>query len=218
MGRKRIAMDEESFVVDCAAGFLTYAQLGAKYGISRHLAGRIARGERRCELGERIAAAKAAAKTCAERELTRLAGKAVDALRVALAGPPSTLSVAAAREVLNRVLGRTQSAAGLASTARAAAAAPAEPPRRRSLMDLSPETKELVVAELGGPTGEAADMPYDELPEPPLRRYDEPPPPFDEPPQTAPAARRQGPLPPSVSLPKRPPAWKIVSGAPGYGR
>jgi len=155
MGCKRISMNEDLFVRDCAIGSLTYTQLASKYGISRESVGRIVRGERRRELAGRIAKVKSQAARYADRELTCLALEAVDVVRSAMAGSGEALALRAARDVLDRVLGRAGSSA---QAARQAAWAENDKYHFRSpLEDLSPETKLRVLEELGGPTSEGAE-------------------------------------------------------------
>ena len=142
----KIPFNEDAFVDDHVSGGLTVRQLAARHGLSYSLAEKILRGRRRPELARRIDAACDAATGRLARRLTHLGATAVGALERAMAGEPSSVSIAAAREVLSRVLDKKP---------------PTEPPgldcRGRShpfegsLMDLSPSTKRLIAEELGGP-------------------------------------------------------------------
>jgi len=145
-------MDEDAFVEDFASGLYTQKQLAENYGISLALVKKIASGQRRPDLRERIAAARQALCRQTQRQLVGLLDTAVGVLRKAMAGP-ATPALAAAREVFNRVLGKPDAAAAV--RARAAAEAPQQKwytPDFPSLIDLSPETKSLVLKELGGPS------------------------------------------------------------------
>jgi len=143
-------MDEDAFVEDFASGLYTQKQLAESYGISLSLVKKIALGQRRPDLQDRIAAARQALCRQAQQQLVGLLDVAMGALRTAMGGPAAP-ALAAAREVFNRVLGKPDPAAAV--RARAAAEAPQRkwyPPDSPSLVDLSPETKRLVLKELNG--------------------------------------------------------------------
>jgi hypothetical protein len=152
MPRKRKAMNEDAFVEDFASGLYTQRQLAKKHGISLPLVQKIATGRRRPDLRERIDEARGALCRQSQQQLVGLLDAAVGVLRKAMAGP-ATPALAAAREVFNRVLGKPEAAGAV--EARAAADAPHDKwysPDSPDLVDLSPETKRLVLKELGGPS------------------------------------------------------------------
>ena len=151
MSEKRTEMDEDAFVEDLASGLYTQKQLAESYGMSLSLVKKIASGQRRPDLQKQIAAARQALCRQTQRQLVGLLEAAVGVLRTAMAGP-ATPALAAAREVFNRVLGKPDPAGAV--RARAAAGAPQRKwysPDSPSLLDLSPETKRLVLKELNGP-------------------------------------------------------------------
>jgi hypothetical protein len=105
MPRKRIAMDEDAFVEDCASGLYTHRQLASRYGISLSLVRKILSGQRRPELVRRIAPDIDVGSQRAQRRLVALADKAMGVLSRAMDGPPTEATLAAARVVLDLALG-----------------------------------------------------------------------------------------------------------------
>jgi transcriptional regulator with XRE-family HTH domain len=106
MPRKRTALDEESFAADSASGLYTQKELAERHGVSESLVGKIARGQRRPEVREMVAAARDQACQRIQDRLTKLMDRAVGVLERAMSGKGSHLAIRAASEVLNRTIGR----------------------------------------------------------------------------------------------------------------
>jgi len=159
----KICFDEEAFVADHVSGGLTIRQLAERYGLSYSLVEKILRGQRRPAIARRIDEAFDRSTGRLARQLTHLGGDALGALDRAMKGKAMGAAVLAAREVLSRVLGDKPGAEPL----------PRRHPVRlesemwkRTLADLSPSTKLLVLEELGGPLEEGGpeDDPDDDPP------------------------------------------------------
>jgi len=147
MSGKRIELDEEAFAADWASGMYTQGNMAARYGVSLSLVKKITSGRRRPALHARIEEVRKAARRRTERGLIGLLDQAVETLKRAMAGEATATALAAAKEVLNRAMGRVE--------ASAKAAPPTPPPVHRpvrpTILDLSPELKRQVLIELGGP-------------------------------------------------------------------
>ena len=76
--KRRVEYDEDLLVELIAEGELSYRQVAAKTGICWSMVARIARGERRRELQERIAAAVEGYRAKAQRLGVRLVASVVD--------------------------------------------------------------------------------------------------------------------------------------------
>ena len=149
MPKRRDDFDERAFAADAAAGAFTQAELAARHGISPSHVGKIMCGTRRPHVREMVAQAREAHLGRARRRLAGLVGEAVGALEAAMGGGSGAAAVAAAREVLRRTLGEVPPAARQPQESREDMSSPG---LERALRDLSPETKRLVLHELGGPT------------------------------------------------------------------
>ena len=136
MPKRRDDFDERAFAADAATGTFTQAELAARHGISRSHVRKITCGTRRPHVREMVAQAG-------------LVGDAVGALEAAMGGDSGTAAVAAAREVLRRTLGEVPPADRQPQQRKEDTSSPG---LKRALMDLSPQTKRLVLRELGGPT------------------------------------------------------------------
>ena len=157
MAAKRIPFDQEAFVLDYVSGRMTLGGLAAKHGISPSLASKIVCGRRRPELAVMIEEALDATRRLSDKQLLRLQAAALQTLEKALKGRPTALSVAAAREVLKRTL---------PDKPPPHAPPPPPPPNlfEGRLLDLSPQTKRLVLKELGGPAYSDEDLTADSRP------------------------------------------------------
>jgi len=138
---------------DVVSGRFTYRQIGERHGIGQSYVCDIVHGRRCPRVAQLIAELDGRNRRRAARRLMRLTGKAIDTVSAAMNGKRPGAAVSAAREILHRALDRKKSAAEQA-----------RPPDGPSLVDLSPETKRLVLEELGGPLppDAEADGPCDE--------------------------------------------------------
>jgi len=143
MAAKRIEFDQQAFVLDYVSGRMTLPRLAAKYGISTSLASKIVSGQRRPEVVEMIEEALESDRRQTQHELVRLQRAAMRTLGKAMTGEPTGVSIAAAREVLKRTMPQDPAPLSIPPAVRER--------RERSLVDLSPETKRLVLEELDGP-------------------------------------------------------------------
>ena len=149
MPKRRDDFDERAFAADAATGTFTQAELAARHGISRSHVRKITCGTRRPHVREMVAQAREAHLGRARLRLAGLVGDAVGALEAAMGGDSGTAAVAAAREVLRRTLGEVPPGTRQPQQRKEDTSSPG---LKRALMDLSPQTKRLVLRELGGPT------------------------------------------------------------------
>ena len=197
MPRGRVPFDEEAFAEDCASGRYSQGQLAEKYGISRSLVNKIVCGRRRPDVREMIDAARQAARQRTKCRLTALLEKAVATIERSLDRPLDSVTLAAAREVLDRALGGSRRSRSLEPKPTAGTLArtgwAADTPS--VLSELTPETRRRVMAELDGPDPDASGPEY-AVPTP---RAESPPPPA----APAPAAPRRANVTPSEGKHKR---------------
>jgi transcriptional regulator with XRE-family HTH domain len=113
MSRGRIALDQESFAVDCASGLYTQEELASRHGVSKSLVNKIVSGQRRPEVRDMIDSARQEACQWAEERLTRLIRGAVGVLEAGLMGEGTHVAIRAACEILNRTIGRPALGTGL---------------------------------------------------------------------------------------------------------
>ncbi len=135
--------NENQLIVDIAEGRLMFSEIAAKHGVDASYVGKIARGSRRPELTAQIE--KAA--ECIRRQnrrlgsnLTRVAWTRLGRLTVAAEGVADETQRKAAVDIIKLD-------AADAPPPQAAAAASAGP----DLTNLSDQTKDKVLSELGGP-------------------------------------------------------------------
>jgi len=143
MAAKRIEFDQQAFVLDYVSGRITLPRLAAKYGISASLASKIVSGQRRPEVVAMIEEALESDRRQTQHQLVRLQRAALRMLDKAMTGKPTAISMAAVREVLKRTVPDEPAPLAIPPAVLES--------RERSLVDLSPETKRLVLEELGGP-------------------------------------------------------------------
>jgi hypothetical protein len=144
-------LDFLKFAEDVVSGRFTYQEIGERHGIGPSYVCDIVHGRRCPRVAKLIAELDEKNRRAAAQRLTRLTGKAVDTVSETMNGKRSGAALSAAKEVLHRSLDRRQPAGEPADDG-------------LSLVDLSPETKRLVLEELGGPlpVDAEADGPCDE--------------------------------------------------------
>ena len=149
------SLDVYAFARDAAGGHMTQRELAERHGISRATVRRLLAGGRSGRVARLVAELRAdllkTARLQARRQLARLGGKAVGALEQAMDKPHTSVALGAAKEVLHRVLDETDDER---------LDRPAE--ETPSLAGLSPQTRRLVLEELGGPQD---DEPSDDGPQ-----------------------------------------------------
>ena len=153
MPARRVPLDEDTFVLEHVSGRYTNRALARRHGLSVSLVEKILRGERRAHLKVKIDAAVRVARRRAYRRLAGLVDQAVETLAKLMDGKfrgPAGPALAAAREVLRSILGDERARAE-AFAGDAAAICPTCRGMEQTLCELSPGTKRLVLAELGGP-------------------------------------------------------------------
>ena len=106
MANKKVSLDEAAFAADCALGMYTHEELAAKHGVSASTVGKMVRGQRRPEIGKMIALAREHAAERAKQRVAELLVRAVDVVGGLMNSDRPTVALAAAREMLNRGLGR----------------------------------------------------------------------------------------------------------------
>jgi len=130
------------FAFDVACGGLNQAQLAERHGLSPSQVSKLIRGQSRPRIAEMIAEFAADNMRLLKIRLAGLQGKALDTLRAAMEERAEPAAVGAAKYILDR---------GATLTFEAQQRTECQIAEQRSLMDLSPETKRLVLKELGGP-------------------------------------------------------------------
>jgi hypothetical protein len=142
-------LDEDLFVQDFIGGKFAPAALAARHGRSLAQINDILAGRRCKRVLPRIEHAMACRRQRTLRQLASLQDDAVKAMEKAVRGQADTVSLSAAKEILNRSLDiepPSSPRAGRNSTDRPASFAPGK---------LAPEAKRRVLAELDGPQPEA---------------------------------------------------------------
>ena len=145
MTRWRASINVEAFVNDFIEGKLTSAKLAKKYDRRLKEIDDILAGRTHSRIQAGIEKAKANRRDMTIRQLALLQDDAVAVMARAVRGQADTVSLSAAREILNRSLDASEPAApkaGRSASPRQAPPAPAE---------LAPDQKRRVLAELDGP-------------------------------------------------------------------
>jgi transcriptional regulator with XRE-family HTH domain len=146
MARQRVKVDEVALAGDFVTGMYSQSELAAKYGLSRSAVEKIVSGRRRPDVQRMIETARQAAAGRAKERLAELLSPALGVLARAMEGEPSARAISAAKAVLDRTLGRPVPAGAAGAWATGVVQDCRHGP---DLTDLSPETKRLVLRELG---------------------------------------------------------------------
>jgi hypothetical protein len=146
MARQRVKVDEVALAGDFVTGMYTQSELAAKYGLSRSAVEKIVSGRRRPDVQRMIETARQAAAGRAKERLAELLSPALGVLARAMEGEPSGRAISAAKAVLDRTLGRPVPAGAAGAWATGVVQDCRHAP---DLMGLTPETKRLVLQELG---------------------------------------------------------------------
>jgi transcriptional regulator with XRE-family HTH domain len=110
MANKKVSLDEAEFAADCALGMYTQEELAARHGVSKSTVGKMISGQRRPEVRKLIAVAREHAAARAKQRVADLLVRAVDVVGELMNSDRPNVALAAAREMLNRGLGRPAAA------------------------------------------------------------------------------------------------------------
>jgi hypothetical protein len=164
MSPRRLSLDIHAFARDVVVRRTSIKEIARKHGMSWGYAFKLIKGQHRREVARLITGLKRDlfATTLREtrRQLALLQGKAVHTLDKAMDKPQTSVALGAAKEVLHRALDRD--GRGWEECR------PLEGP---DLTGLSPETKQRILEELGGPMDdEPGGDGYDAAPRAPYER------------------------------------------------
>ena len=158
MATQRKSFDHAGFARDSASGLYSRSALAIKYGLSGSMVKKLLAGQRRPEVREMIESARAEARLQVQTRAVELVEEAVGTLARAMRSASDAVALAAAKEVLNRAAGRSPWVP----------AEPERPPEPQEEDDdsfwrlwkaLSPETRRMVMRDLGGPMEEEGQDP-----------------------------------------------------------